>query len=87
MLKAGNAGVKKNSWPKVRSVAMNPHGGGNRSIHWSCHYCSSRCITGQDVALIAARRTARLRAKLLKLIWPKNSYLVVCFIFEFAMFS
>ena len=71
MLKAGNAyhkyRVKRNSWPKVRGVAMNPvehpHGGGN---HQHIGYASTiRRDTphGQKVDLIAARRTSRLRGQ------------------------
>ncbi|CAA6656518.1 unnamed protein product [Spirodela intermedia] len=61
MLKAGNAfhkyRVKRNCWPKVRGVAMNPvehpHGGGN---HQHIGHAST-------VGLIAARRTGRLRGQ------------------------
>merc|ERR1712097_102316 len=54
ILKAGRAfhkyRVKRNSWPKVRGVAMNPvehpHGGWKPSAHWSpiylCTCCSAR---------------------------------------------
>ncbi|KAG5546356.1 hypothetical protein RHGRI_018513 [Rhododendron griersonianum] len=55
LLKAGNAyhkfRVKRNSWPKVRGVAMNPvdhpHGGGNHQHigHGSC--VSRACVPGQ----------------------------------------
>ncbi|KAL3676021.1 hypothetical protein R1sor_025969 [Riccia sorocarpa] len=71
MLKAGNAyhkyKVKRNSWPKVRGVAMNPvehpHGGGN---HQHIGHASTVCRDappGQKVGLIAARRTGRLRGQ------------------------
>ncbi|KAL1567063.1 60S ribosomal protein L8 [Salvia divinorum] len=68
MLKAGNAyhkfSVKKNSWPKVHGVAMNPvehpHGGGN---HQNIDHASTvrrDAPPRQKVGLIAARRTGRL---------------------------
>jgi len=71
MLKAGNAyhkyRVKRNSWPKVRGVAMNPvehpHGGGN---HQHIGHASTKrrdAPAGQKVGLIAARRTGRLRGQ------------------------
>ncbi|KAG2315441.1 hypothetical protein Bca52824_018563 [Brassica carinata] len=71
MLKAGNAyheyRVKRNCWPKVCGVAMNPvehpHGGGNHQ-----HICHASTVRrdappGQKVGLIAARRTGRLRGQ------------------------
>jgi len=68
MLKAGRAyhkyRVKRNEWPKVRGVAMNPvehpFGGGNHQ-HIG-HPSTSKRISsaGQKVGLIAARRTGRL---------------------------
>ncbi|MEW5317975.1 MAG: hypothetical protein WDW38_009230 [Sanguina aurantia] len=69
MLKAGRAfhkyRVKRNCWPKVRGVAMNPvehpHGGGN---HQHVGHATTVCRSappGQKVGLIAARRTGRLR--------------------------
>ena len=69
LLKAGRAyhkyKVKRNCWPKVRGVAMNPvehpHGGGN---HQHIGHASTVCRSappGQKVGLIAARRTGRLR--------------------------
>ncbi|XP_059450884.1 large ribosomal subunit protein uL2-like [Corylus avellana] len=71
MWKAGNAyhkfRVKRNCWPKVRGVAMNPvehpHGGGN---HQHIGHASTVCRDappGQKVGLIAARRTGRLRGQ------------------------
>ena len=69
MLKAGRAyhkyRVKRNEWPKVRGVAMNPvehpHGGGNHQ-HIGHPSTSNRLSSaGQKVGLIAARRTGRLR--------------------------
>ncbi len=69
LLKAGRSfhkyRVKRNEWPRVRGVAMNPvehpHGGGNHQ-----HIGKSSCISryapaGRKVGLIAARRTGRLR--------------------------
>jgi len=69
ILKAGRAywkfKSKRNSWPHVRGVAMNPvdhpHGGGNHQ-HIG-HPATVRRDTahGAKVGLIAARRTGRLR--------------------------
>ena len=69
MLKAGRAyhkyRVKRNSWPKVRGVAMNPvehpHGGGNHQHIGHASTVSRWAPPGQKVGLIAARRTGRLR--------------------------
>merc|ERR1711990_757762 len=67
LLKAGRAyhkyRVKRNCWPKVRGVAMNPvehpHGGGNHQ-HVGHPTTSARaCVPGQKVGLIAARRTGQ----------------------------
>jgi large subunit ribosomal protein L8e len=71
MLKAGRAyhkyRVKRNSWPKVRGVAMNPvehpHGGGNHQHIGHASTTGRACVPGQKVGLIAARRTGRLRGK------------------------
>ena len=69
MLKAGRAyhkyRVKRNEWPKVRGVAMNPvehpFGGGNHQ-HIGHPSTTKRIASpGQKVGLIAARRTGRLR--------------------------
>ena len=69
ILKAGRAfhkyRVKRNEWPRVRGVAMNPvehpHGGGNHQ-HIGHPSTSNRLSSaGQKVGLIAARRTGRLR--------------------------
>jgi len=65
MLKAGRAyhkyRVKRNSWPKVRGVAMNPvdhpHGGGNHQHIGHASTVSRYAPPGQKVGLIAARRT------------------------------
>ena len=67
MLKAGRAyhkyRVKRNCWPKVRGVAMNPvehpHGGGNHQ-HVGHPTTSARAsVPGQKCGLIAARRTGQ----------------------------
>ncbi|KAF6147848.1 hypothetical protein GIB67_014428 [Kingdonia uniflora] len=68
--KAGKAyRVKRNCWPKVRGVAMNPvehtNGGGNHqqighasTVSRGCTFCIDK-----KVALIDARRTGRLRGQ------------------------
>jgi len=69
MLKAGNAyhkfKVKRNCWPKVRGVAMNPvehpHGGGNHQHIGKPSTRKRDAIPGRKVGLIAARRTGRKR--------------------------
>merc|ERR1712137_525269 len=69
LLKAGNAyhkyKVKRNCWPKVRGVAMNPvehpHGGGNHQHIGHASTTRRSAPPGQKVGLIAARRTGRLR--------------------------
>merc|ERR1712194_809310 len=69
MLKAGRAfhkyRVKRNSWPKVRGVAMNPvehpHGGGNHEHIGMPSTVHRAAPPGRKVGLIAARRTGRLR--------------------------
>ncbi len=71
ILKAGRAyhkfRVKKNRWPIVRGVAMNPvehpHGGGNHQHigHSSC--IGRHMVAGQKVGLIAARRTGRITGR------------------------
>lgn len=69
MLKAGNAyhkyKAKRNSWPHVRGVAMNPvehpHGGGNHQHIGHASTVKRQAPPGQKVGLIAARRTGRLR--------------------------
>jgi large subunit ribosomal protein L8e len=69
VLKAGNNfhkyRVKRNSWPKVRGVAMNPvehpFGGGNHQ-HVGHPTTIARCSSaGKKVGLIAARRTGLLK--------------------------
>lgn len=69
LLKAGNAyhkyRVKRNCWPKVRGVAMNPvehpHGGGNHQHIGHASTVRRDSPPGKKVGLIAARRTGRLR--------------------------
>jgi len=69
MLKAGRAyhkyKAKRNCWPKVRGVAMNPvehpHGGGNHQHIGHASTVRRDAPPGQKVGLIAARRTGRLR--------------------------
>ncbi|KAJ0111579.1 hypothetical protein Patl1_02107 [Pistacia atlantica] len=71
LLKAGNAyhkfRVKRNCWPKVRGVAMNPvehpHGGGNHQQIGHASTVRRDAPPGQKVGLIAARRTGRLRGQ------------------------
>ena len=68
MLKAGNAyhkyKVKRNCWPRVRGVAMNPvdhpHGGGNHQHIGHASTVRRDAPPGQKVGLIAARRTGRI---------------------------
>merc|ERR1712003_6680 len=69
ILKAGRAyhkyKVKRNCWPKVRGVAMNPvehpHGGGNHQHIGNPSTIKRDRPAGRKVGLIAARRTGRLR--------------------------
>jgi len=69
LLKAGAAHhkykAKRNVWPKVRGVAMNPvdhpHGGGNHQHVGHPTTIRRHAPHGQKVGLIAARRTGRLR--------------------------
>merc|ERR1712063_170440 len=69
LLKAGNAyhkyKVKRNCWPKVRGVAMNPvehpHGGGNHQHIGHASTVRRSAPPDQKVGLIAALRTCRLR--------------------------
>lgn len=69
LLKAGNAyhkyKAKRNCWPRVRGVAMNPvdhpHGGGNHQHVGHPTTVSRHAPPGQKVGLIAARRTGLLR--------------------------
>ena len=56
---------KRNCWPKVRGVAMNPvehpHGGGNHQHVGHPTTTARNAPPGQKVGLIAARRTGILR--------------------------
>ncbi|XP_028406899.1 60S ribosomal protein L8-like [Dendronephthya gigantea] len=69
MLKAGRAyhkyKVKRNCWPRVRGVAMNPvehpHGGGNHQHIGKPSTMRRDASAGRKVGLIAARRTGRIR--------------------------
>merc|ERR1739838_1196501 len=69
LLKAGRAyhkyEVKRNCWPKVRGVCMNPvehpHGGGNHQHIGFPSTCRRDTSAGRKVGLIAARRTGRIR--------------------------
>lgn len=69
LLKAGASyhkyKVKRNSWPHVRGVAMNPvehpHGGGNHQHIGHPSTVRRDTPAGRKVGLIAARRTGRLR--------------------------
>jgi len=69
ILKAGRAyhkyKAKRNSWPVVRGVAMNPvehpHGGGNHQHIGHPSTVSRMMSAGKKVGLIAARRTGRIR--------------------------
>merc|ERR1712222_194688 len=69
MGKAGRAyhkyRAKRNCWPKVRGVAMNPvehpHGGGNHQHIGKASTVRRDTSAGRKVGLIAARRTGRLR--------------------------
>merc|ERR1712012_717914 len=69
MLKAGRAchkyKVKRNCWPQVRGVAMNPvehpFGGGNHQHIGNPSTCRRDCSPGSKVGLIAARRTGLIR--------------------------
>jgi len=71
IMKAGRAHfkykAKRNEWPKVRGVAMNPvehpHGGGNHQHIGHASTVRRDAPPGQKVGLIAARRTGRLRGK------------------------
>ena len=69
LLKAGRAyhkyKVKRNCWPKVRGVAMNPvehpHGGGNHQHIGKASTVWRGASAGKKIGLIAARRTGRIR--------------------------
>jgi large subunit ribosomal protein L8e len=69
LLKAGRAfykfKAKRNCWPIVRGVAMNPvdhpHGGGNHQHIGHSSTVKKDAPPGRKVGLIGARRTGRLR--------------------------
>mmetsp|Transcript_18588 Transcript_18588/g.28930 ORF Transcript_18588/g.28930 Transcript_18588/m.28930 type:complete len:257 (-) Transcript_18588:6103-6873(-) len=69
LLKAGRAFFKfkskRNCWPTVRGVAMNPvehpHGGGNHQHIGHSSTVKKDAPPGRKVGLIGARRTGRLR--------------------------
>lgn len=69
LLKAGRSyhkyRVKRNCWPKVRGVAMNPvehpHGGGNHQHIGHPSTVRRDAPPGQKAGLVAARRTGRIR--------------------------
>jgi len=69
LLKAGRAyfkyRAKRNCWPVVRGVAMNPvehpHGGGNQQHIGHASTIRRDAPPGKKVGLIAARRTGRVR--------------------------
>jgi len=69
VLKAGRSywkyKAKRNSWPKVRGVAMNPvehpHGGGNHQHVGHATTVARDSPAGKKVGLIAARRTGRIK--------------------------
>ena len=69
LLQAGRAfhkyKVKRNEWPHVRGVAMNPvehpFGGGNHQHIGKASTVSQSAPAGRKVGLIGARRTGRLR--------------------------
>jgi len=71
MLKAGNSyhkyRVKRNCWPRVRGVCMNPvehpHGGGNHQHIGHPSTVRRDISAGRKVGLIAARRTGRLKGR------------------------
>ncbi|KAF7055479.1 hypothetical protein CFC21_063002 [Triticum aestivum] len=71
LLKAGRAyhkfRVKRNSWPRVRGVAMNPvdhpHGGGNHQHIGHASTVRRDAPPGQKVGQVGARRTGRLRGQ------------------------
>ncbi|KAL3848129.1 hypothetical protein ACJMK2_019006 [Sinanodonta woodiana] len=74
ILKAGRSyhkyKAKRNCWPIVRGVAMNPvehpHGGGNHQHIGKASTVRRDASAGRKVGLIAARRTGRLRGTIVK---------------------
>eukprot|EP00941_MAST-03F_sp_MAST-3F-sp1_P002099 g2099.t1 len=71
VLKAGRAyhkyHAKRNNWPSVRGVAMNPvehpHGGGNHQHIGHASTCRRDAPPGRKAGMIAARRTGRIRGR------------------------
>jgi large subunit ribosomal protein L8e len=71
LLKAGRSHhkykMKRNGWPRVRGVAMNPvehpHGGGNHQHIGKPSTVKRGTPPGRKVGLIAARRTGRVRGR------------------------
>jgi large subunit ribosomal protein L8e len=71
LLKAGRAfhkyRVKRNEWPRVSAIAMNPndhpHGGGNHQHIGHASTCNREAPSGAKAGLIAARRTGRQAGK------------------------
>jgi large subunit ribosomal protein L8e len=69
MLRAGASyhkyRVKRNEWPKVRGVAMNPvehpFGGGNHQHIGHASTVKRSAVPGQKAGLIAARRTGQIK--------------------------
>lgn len=72
ILKAGRAfhkyRAKRNEWPRVRGVAMNPvdhpHGGGNQQHMGKPGTVSRYLPAGAKVGQISARRTGRVRGSI-----------------------
>merc|ERR1711865_814531 len=72
MLKAGRAyhkyKAKRNCWPKVRGVAMNPvehpHGGGNHQHIGMASTCAKDAPAGRKCGMIGARRTGQIRGRI-----------------------
>ncbi len=72
VLKAGRAWhkykAKRNEWPKVRGVAMNPvdhpHGGGNQQHMGKPGTVKRTTPAGAKSGQISARRTGRVRGSL-----------------------
>jgi large subunit ribosomal protein L8e len=71
MLKAGRVyhkyRMRRNEWPVVRGVVMNPvdhpHGGGNHEHIGKASTISRHTTAGRKAGLIAARRTGRVRGR------------------------
>jgi large subunit ribosomal protein L8e len=80
LIKAGRAfykfKAKRNNWPVVRGVAMNPvdhpHGGGNHQHVGHSTTVKKDAPPGKKVGLIGARRTGRLRGSRKKIDYSNN---------------